>query len=414
MSAKIRIIPLVFPLIALLFLLVPVLRPATASFDTNKLYQEGYPAPSLTQIPLETTSFNATIYLPSISTPRFGPLPAPGYYVSELVLIGDTDRFYLMGCEKGRQDLNEPGTQKSVVYLDFGGAAYDPYEGYGAKLFQIHTFWGTGNLEESSFQFARGYYDCSVGDNSSRIVLALSINNGNDFGGFNWEHGVAWGQMIRTLYDRLKNSQTCQPNNGCNIGTKVTPVAGGDFEMDWNSYENTLSWILGYMVGVQDPVTHLWRGDFYNFGDAAGCPWTWEGVNYDWNYVCNNDWTQDDVIYISDKLPGIHANVLPEVYFPYSGLEIQWANLSRRAAAPSSYSARMSIDGVTSNVTACWQRRDSANPCPEYYSSDEAYKALYIALAQSTITTETTAEMSYITDMCWLEDQYENFCIIQE
>ncbi len=281
-------------------------------------------------------------------------------------------------------------------------------------MFDTYTWADMNQILEEVFAFAHGYWFCSGSDSQSQLTLAVGINNlpkSNYYlpeDEFTYEYGSSWGDMVVNLQDRLHTTGVCDDANfhggiGCLVGEQVTVASSGDFEIGMNSAENTKAWIRGYLSQVIIPGGQNAKALFFNFGDAQGC--AWDDPN---DYDCDDQWWQSDLIYISDTCGACEPS--PEIYF--SNNADQWYYISLREN--SSYGHKMTIHGVVTSDTACWQKSQTPDPnddCESYrLTYEQSYRELYDVLDENEITRETTTELKYLTDMCWLDGQISDFC----
>lgn len=171
------------------------------------------------------------------------------------------------------------------------------------------------------------------------------------------------------------------------LAARVSGVVGAnDMEMDWNSSAMTRVWSEGY-----DSVPG--RIGYYNYGDAGGCPQ--QGTIS--NGSCNNNWTQEDVWYVSYGVAS--AFPLPEIYLTgSSGCPAcnarQWQQLSLYGDLIHGY--RMNIAGTTTQHGAC----QVTMACPETNNTPrEGWLQLYYWLRTDERTWQDT--LQYSTDITW-------------
>lgn len=310
-------------------------------------------------------------YLPFFSNSRV-PLYSTSYYMITI----DTSFTYDLGCELGTRDQQEPGTQDSVVVLDFGLPYYSVENGFGTYLFGFGPV-GLSEIRIAAESFAEGYYTCTGSDNDSNLVLGLGTNNKPNSLNTVYKltsHGEHWANMIDYLNQILLDRNMLQ---------QVQAYGASDIELDWNSPTNTKAWLAGYGSQAEAPLLY--------FGDAAGCPFdavpglTCGTANYP-------EWTMDDVWYVSwgfePSLP------LPLIYLTSGVHAQQWATLSQYAY--DNHGARMDITGVFTQWQACeqWHTCDDTDNTPE-----EAFWQLSNELNENP---ETAQELDWSTDIRWV------------
>lgn len=354
--------------------------------------------------PVETTeppnNFQGTahIYLPILKASVKPPIITHSFYVDyPTTTIDPANLFYFMGCERGEEDFQTPGTQSTVVILDFG------YPWQYNNVSGVHMLNGDykylSQLNSLIFSFADGYWSCTAGDNSSQLVIGVGVNNFDDGYSFNSLHGQQWGQMIHEIHDSLKTPGSCESNNGCSIGTQVSVAAAGDFELG-NQYvgqQTTLDWVAGYLTTIYNPNLNAYLEPFYNFGNAAGC-----GLGL----ACDNNWSEDGVIIISSPTQACPVcKVLPEIYFPENS--DQWQYLSTKKLQL--YGYKMVINGVTAEEKSCEQNLGTCGST-HYPNANDSYAGLFDKLNSVPSTAENTSELQFLTDMCWIRTQTSNFC----
>ncbi|MCB2202944.1 hypothetical protein KQH56_02950 [bacterium] len=306
------------------------------------------------------------IYFPLFSN-HWEPLYSTSYYM----ITVDPDFTYDLGCELGARDAAEPGAQDSVVVLDFSYPVCNANETYGAELFNFGPVDLTA-VQSASQGFMSGYYNCSVGDSESNLVLGIGTNNkptSCDTGAKMTAHGAAWAGMVDDVNQWARDEA---------IYGQVQAYGASDIEVGWNSPERSKDWLDGYGAGNETPLIH--------FGDAAGCPYgDMTGT------TCGNGWTQEDVWYVSWGFPP--SLPLPLIYRTDGVQADQWARLSRYAFA--NHGAPMNFTGVFTQSQACEQAYCNKTD----NTPSEAYWQLYEELNADPITAQ---ELAWKTDIRWI------------
>jgi hypothetical protein len=273
------------------------------------------PTPTSTQTPTPTVTPTVT---PTTNAP-------PPHSTSLYMRTVDQQTLYNLGCAQGERDLNLPGTQDSVVVLDFGQPT-DDASGYGANLFGM----GPATLDKIEIaveQFAVGYLACVGIDTTSHLRIGVGTSNyGNKV---YYMHGKNWAKMVNAINTWLQNQ---------GYFSRVDAAGASDLELGWNSPTATRDWVDGYDSSNQYILL--------NYGDANGCPTL---AFPDWD--CLDPWTQDDVWYISF---GVGASYpLPLIYATDDGNAQQWYLLSLYAFLI--HGTRMDIQGAFTQWQACQQ-----------------------------------------------------------
>ena len=147
-------------------------------------------------------------------------------------------------------------------------------------------------------------------------------------------------------------------------------------EIKFNTPLKTRSWVDGYNSGTTIFL--------YNFGDAQGCP-PWGG--------CDNEWTQEDVWYISWGTGG--KRPFPLIYATGGANAEQWYELS--LYGQNVHGAPMKIAGSMTQYVACQQFPEDCPPGTDNYPSD-GFAQLYQELNQNPVTAQ---DLRWMSDMQW-------------
>jgi hypothetical protein len=297
------------------------------------------------------------------------------YSTSYYMITVDTGFTYSLGCELGRHDANLPGTQDSVVVLDYSYPVCNTDNTYGAELFGFGPV-PLSEIAAASQSFMLGYYTCTADDNTSNLVLGIGTNNkptSCDTTAKMTAHGTAWAGMVNDV------NQWALENN---LLHQVQAYGASDIELGWNSPPKSKDWLAGYGAAADSPMIH--------YGDAAGCPY--EDRPY---LACGTssfpEWTQEDVWYVSwgfgPSLP------LPLIYLTDGVHAQQWAFLSQYSVA--THGIRMDFTGVFTQSQACAQWGcDGTDNTPE-----EAYTQLNYELNKDPATAQS---LDWMTDIRWI------------
>ncbi|MBI4319097.1 MAG: hypothetical protein HY675_11460 [Chloroflexi bacterium] len=288
------------------------------------------------------------------------------YYMN----TADQIRLRVLGCEAGAKTIGLSGTADDLIILVFGA----PKEQNGLKgtiIFRAPGAPSSGfasvvELQQGAKAFVSSYLSCA--DPNARLSLVLGTSN--------WgtqvtrEHGIAWAQMVSDV-STWKDAQ------------RVSVFGGNDMEADWGKPEVARAWVDGYL-SVAGP-------GLYNFGDAAGCPWTDKAAP-----LCNNGWTVEDIWYISAGAGNVQA--IPQIYNPTQAK--QWYQLKRYSLARSKDDFKpLVIAGVLTMDGDC---RQEGGCGPAFnLTPEEGYQHLFDLLNANP---ETAQKLRYSTDIkkAWL------------
>ncbi len=306
-----------------------------------------------------------------IFMPLFMNSQEPLYSTSYYMVTVDPAFTYDLGCELGRRDANQPGTQDSVAVLDFSYPVCNADGTHGAELFNFGPV-GLTDVQAASQGFMLGYYECSALDTDSNLVLGVGTNNrptSCNTGAKMTGHGAAWAGMVADV-------NQWAVDNG--LYGQVQAYGASDIEVGWNSPERSKDWLTGYDAGGDTPLIH--------FGDAAGCPYGEMTGS-----TCGNGWTQEDVWYVAWGFPP--SLPLPLIYLTSGAHAEQWARLSAYGFA--NHGARMDFTGVFTQSQACEQWGCSGTD----NTPSEAYWQFYEALNANP---DTAQELAWKTDIRWI------------
>ena len=326
-------------------------------------------------------------YFPLITNATREPLASTSYYLPTT----DPTFLYNLGCEHGRRDLLLPGTQDSVIVLDFSYPVLDPVFGFGAALFEDNPYEhptdpaSIDQITDGVKGFAQGYYNCSGADTQSNLVIGVGTNNkpnSIDTPQKAEAHGATWGQMVSMINNWAVN---------LGIFHQVQTYGASDMEVSWNTPEWTRAWIKGFESAGSNLLIH--------FGDAAGCPYE---DNPHWS--CGPYWTVEDVWYIAWGAPS--AIPLPLIYLTNGVHAKQWASLSQYSLSQHGY--RMDFSGVFTQYYYCQQFKDKPwSTCEGYLDNtpEEAHAQLTKELNKNPGTAQT---IRWKTDIRWIHEDEVN------
>jgi len=268
-------------------------------------------------------------------TSSYSPYPKPitSYYITD-VLPNTT--MYPLGCQTGERDAQYPGFRDSLIILDFGFPkfAFDPVNGVinapGTKMFggkMRFTYQIASDIES----FISGYLSCSPLSNN-KLTIGIGTNNKGISTSSATNHGIAWANMLNSVDQWVSSGGFAQ---------RITVNGANDIELLWNSREITKQWVDGYFSRTTLSLI--------NFGDVSGCPQTGNGTT---NQTCDNGWTYDDIIYVSNG--GVYGNnkgiALPEIYGNAGENANQWYQISLYAYNQSKV---LTIYGSLTQYKAC-------------------------------------------------------------
>jgi len=289
----------------------------------------------------------------------------------------NSDFIFNLGCDLGKRDNIEPGTQDSVAVLDFSFPICTSGDtSYGADLFG----YGPVTMEQLGFavkQFALGYYVCSGSDHDSNLVIGMGTNNkpaSCDTQAKAAEHAAAWSTKVKELNEWAVDT---------GLFHQVQIYGASNMELGWNSPAWTRAWVNGF---ESVPGSFL-----LNFGDAAGCPYE-DNPHWSCGTSTFSEWTPEDVWYISygasSTLP------LPLIYLTNGVHAKQWAYLSQYSVNQHGYP--MNITGVFTQSQYCEQFGwcNGTDNTPE-----EAYQQLSYELSKHP---DTDQYLRWKTDIHWI------------
>jgi hypothetical protein len=268
------------------------------------------------------------------------PPTSMSWYVN--AISGDTNSvlyswMYSKGYAAGQVDLATPGTQDSVVILDFGQPVVQGGV-YGASGFG--RFLSVTVLKEAARQFAYGYWIGTGSDYGSQMRMVIGTNNLGSF--TTYTHGQMWIQLVKDIGAQLQSY---------GYSSQVVVYGGIDIEPAYSTPGVAISWVNGYASGFVSPYF------LFNYGSADGCPLS-GATSTPAN--CNSGWNQDDVQYVSYATQPAYP--LPEIYSTGGGNAKQWQQVSLYSYL--AYGQAMWNIGPLSQKAAWDQRCAPKNPLP--------------------------------------------------
>lgn len=233
------------------------------------------------------------VFIPSIKRARRIDM---NYYIKT------TTNMYGLGYLRGQSYLSSTAHNGEVI-LDFGNPEY--INGiYGTMLFDYQTHLTIEQIRSAVWDYVVGYWMGLNQDYNNPSFLTIIVGtNSSGYGAYiTREHGEAWRDMVNQL-----NSWLIQDGL-----SGILYIAGGsDMEPSFGlSPSYAKSWVEGYSYNNQFLL--------FDYGSADGCPLDYpytEPINQS-NVspgLCNNNWTQDDIYYLSFGASSIMLP-FPEIY----------------------------------------------------------------------------------------------------
>lgn len=298
---------------------------ASLIITTTSWSQSPYPLPATPNSPIS----GFEIYLPIVDH-SYVPLASPSYYMHT------TTSVYQAGCGIGTRDANLPGRQISFVFLDFGRPRDDGYGNYGTTLYN-NTDISIGQIRSAVYIFAQGYWICLADDYDSFLTVGVGTNNSGTQ--VTYDHGVTWANLVVSINDWLGQD---------GYSTQVRAYGANNMEPGFNTASTTRNWVEGY-----ESVNNRWS--YYNIGSADGCPLDYPPTQPEQGYyspaICNNNWTQEDVYYISWE--ALAAYPFPLIYEINGAHAQQWYRIGLYSKL--SHDKLMNFRGTMTQYAACQQ-----------------------------------------------------------
>lgn len=287
-----------------------------------------------------------------------------------------------LGCSLALEMSARPDSAMASI-LHFG----QPWQEsgvYGSRIFDLSvSFVSRSDIEAGVKSFAVSYATCSsIYYNDTYLYLGVGVNN---FGPHvNYNHGVAWGNVVGAIEDSLV---------GTSAQYKVFVVGAGDMEPGFNTPTATQNWVTGYFLRAS--------GYMYNFGTADGCPeqdvpGTFDGQCGTPDYPT---WRQSNVWFITSGRSGLRA--FPEIYAVNGSHADQWYQIALygyRTGKLFPFTAR----GALTQYEACEQLpgEDGCQPGNAFLKNTPAqgWEQLFSALRRDS---QTSQGVSYSSDIQW-------------
>lgn len=302
-------------------------------------------------------------------------ITAPPEGVSIYVTTRSHTALYDLGCDMGNLDRSRPGSQKSKVVLDFGGAKVFSSTSYGATLFGGPDS-TTGQILGAVKEYAHGYWVCTGSDTGSVAEVAIGTNNSTGSDDVTAAHGKAWAKMVNNFASWLGTVP---------YGNQVLAAGANDIEPGFGNPGPARNWVGGY-DSVDDRR-------MLNYGSADGCPTDHIPGPTECGTSDYPSWGPDDIYYVSWGAPPAYP--LPEIYLTNGNHGQQWYWLSRWAVRE--HGAPMYYVGSFTQWRACRTRS-----CPGTNNTpSQGYNDLYNALQQHPATAQTPCCAS---DIKWFGD----------
>ena len=308
-------------------------------------------------------------FLPLIAQGDNGAKTSPGYTTSLYISTLDGATIYNYGCALGSRDQQTPGTQDSLVILDFG----QPWEEDGTLGVWSFSwqFIDTNRVYDLTKEYIRGYYNCTGSDNASRVDVAIGTSNYGSKVTSN--HGKAWAGVVDRLYNWTISS---------GYSSQVTVSGAIDIELSWNTPSISKAWVDGYDSADKGKYLR------YNFGACEGCP-----TRLATGLTPANGWKLSDIYYTAYGAAPVWP--IPEIYATSGVNARQWAYLSYW----SYYNKGTSIyyRGLMTQWQACQQYPGKCEGTDN--SPSEGWTQLFGEINYWSVTAQST--IPWLTDIKW-------------
>ncbi|HAL16417.1 MAG TPA: hypothetical protein DCP32_06590 [Anaerolineaceae bacterium] len=340
-----------------------------------------------------------TYYFPMIFKNRPVPLYSTSYYIQN----GNPDRMYVLGCELGTRDAATPGTQDSLIILDFGKMWVLNGNQYGIRTFSdpnngyARQFLSFADLMDRAQWFAKGYWNCSANDKSSRVTVGIGTNSFDFFNqpkdsqihlrSIAMDFGRNWAGMVKNLNQW-----------GLQYGYASQILFTGAIDIEWagkDPDDGLYYWQSPYVV---DGWVEAFDGNddnggaiYFNYGACVGCPVV---PDLDWQYHNDLPWSQYGIWKVSWGAQPAFA--VPEIYRNDSYLARQWAAVSKYGSLY--LGSRIVFTGAMTQMQACQQR--GGTECNTLDNTPaEGWGQLVDAINAETFTAQPF--LQYSTDIKW-------------
>lgn len=296
---------------------------------------------------------------------NFQVLEAPASTTSRYVTVNDPNTLY----DQGRRLAGQSG----IIVLDFGSPASVSGE-YGTLLPARNTFVSVSRIWELAYSFIQGYYNYSPPGSFATVVIGTN-NSGM---GVTRDHGIAWAQLVDSVYATIVLPPV--------LTDKVVVAGGTDAELGYNTPTPTKAWVGGYNAGS------VYRMPYYDFGDCAGC-------GYPTN-APSSPWTWEDVWYISWGAPLGYP--LPLIYNRTGANANSWYTMSRYAREK--HGVAMRFKGAFTQYDACHDPQNPGGPDCLSQGLDntpsEGWLQLYTRINSDPLTRQGD-DLPWVTDVTW-------------
>lgn len=284
------------------------------------------------------------------------PATTTSWYIGTV----DGQTLYNLGCSAGS------AYPTGAIVLDFGDPAF-ANNNYGTYLFYPgNPFASTAQIRDAVEAFVLGYWNCSPP--SAYIKVAIATNNhGTEV---NSNHGQAWANMVNSVDSWI---------GLMGYYSKLSVAGASDMEPAWNTAAATRAWADGY-----DSVNNR---EYYDYGSCDSCPTT----NCPNCQIANN-WTKDDVWYVSWGVPP--AWPWPLIYATSGVNADQWYRMSLYSYT--NHGGRMIIKGSGTQWQACQQHPGTCSNLDNKPSMGWGQLAQWLNL-----DTRTAQSLDWSTDIKW-------------
>ena len=255
------------------------------------------------------------------------PTPVAAWYMYGTTPSGLQSSAYGHGCSFAQ---HHPGGSR-VLLLDFGAARKLDASTWGALDFSGVRF-ANADILAALKAAADGHHNCYA-----RGDTVVTYGNTN-------YHLSSSGMTLSDAY----NVGYYQSSKGYN---RQGADAASDMELSWDGPLITKQLVNG-------DTAHGWAV-YYDYGDAAGCPWSGSGGS------CNNGWSVGDVGYVSYH--GL-AVPLPEIYYTVNAdqwtVVRRWWNANNPSTAYQFWGTTGEISSASGHLTPAggWNALSSRNP----------------------------------------------------
>jgi len=252
---------------------------------------------------------------------------------------------------------------------------------FNTSTFPFHSLTTLAALAEN---FAGGYWACSpVG---TQLYLGLGENSAQTSSGnfFTASDGTAWANMVDSVNSWLVS-------NGFSGQVLARGAADMENASGWQSFTGDKGWVEAYGDASGTAM--------YNFGDAAGCPYT----TYN-NVGCNSGFNQGNFWFLSWGASA--AWPAPEIYnetYVYNGSyrtdhnAQQW-EMIKRYGIHFQNGSTMNFQASVTQRTAC----NEVDSCSNTNNSPSVgWTDLYDALNHDQAPSDTAQDLLYESDFEW-------------